>query len=156
VRGVFHSQRIGREPASRKEIKRADGIAGAGLLACAGRSGSLVYDCNPRVRATVLIVSCSEVDHPAPPGVSASVYFLPKTASVVSAHSRAFFYRHILSNIGRVATRDSSRTVAGIPDLFTALCEDDSMYALFKTLNGASCSRPCLTAHRTYQAMISL
>ncbi|VDC04111.1 unnamed protein product [Peniophora sp. CBMAI 1063] len=42
---------------------------------------------------------------------------------------------HILSNVGRVATRDSSRTVATVTDLFTALCEDDAMYALFKSLH---------------------
>ncbi|KZV65668.1 hypothetical protein PENSPDRAFT_655546 [Peniophora sp. CONT] len=42
---------------------------------------------------------------------------------------------HILSNVGRVATRDSSRTVASVTDLFTALCEDDAMYALFKSLH---------------------
>jgi hypothetical protein len=45
--------------------------------------------------------------------------------------------RHILSNVGRVATRDSSRTQASIPDLLTALCEDDSMYVLFRSLQGA-------------------
>ncbi|KAI0065950.1 hypothetical protein BV25DRAFT_1619008 [Artomyces pyxidatus] len=41
---------------------------------------------------------------------------------------------HILSNVGRVATRDSSRTTAGLQDLFVALCEDDSIYPLFKTM----------------------
>lgn len=44
--------------------------------------------------------------------------------------------RHILSNVGRVATRDSSRTTASSQDLFVALCEDDSMYTLFKTMKG--------------------
>ncbi|KAI0320277.1 hypothetical protein OF83DRAFT_1105910 [Amylostereum chailletii] len=42
---------------------------------------------------------------------------------------------HILTNVGRVATRDSSRTAAGVQDLFTALCEDGSMYALFRRMN---------------------
>ncbi|KAF9266267.1 hypothetical protein L218DRAFT_922830 [Marasmius fiardii PR-910] len=42
---------------------------------------------------------------------------------------------HILSNVGRVAARDSSRTTATIQDVFTALCEDDSIYGLFKTMN---------------------
>ncbi|KII95279.1 hypothetical protein PLICRDRAFT_208916 [Plicaturopsis crispa FD-325 SS-3] len=41
---------------------------------------------------------------------------------------------HILSNVGRVAARDSSRTSATVQDLFVALCEDDSIYGLFKSL----------------------
>ncbi|KAA1466745.1 hypothetical protein DENSPDRAFT_831626 [Dentipellis sp. KUC8613] len=41
---------------------------------------------------------------------------------------------HVLSNVGRVATRDSSSTVAGLQDLFVALCEDDSIYSLFRTM----------------------
>ncbi|KAI0268310.1 hypothetical protein BC834DRAFT_686389 [Gloeopeniophorella convolvens] len=39
---------------------------------------------------------------------------------------------HILSNVGRVATRDSSKEVAGTQDLFIALCEDDNIYPMFK------------------------
>ncbi|KIP10405.1 hypothetical protein PHLGIDRAFT_115528 [Phlebiopsis gigantea 11061_1 CR5-6] len=41
---------------------------------------------------------------------------------------------HILSNVGRVAARDSSRTVATVRDLFVALCEDASVYSAFKTM----------------------
>ncbi|PPR02640.1 hypothetical protein CVT24_002123 [Panaeolus cyanescens] len=41
---------------------------------------------------------------------------------------------HILSNVGRVAARDSSRTYAHVNDLFVALCEDGSIYGLFKTM----------------------
>ncbi|KAF8914298.1 hypothetical protein CPB84DRAFT_1721254 [Gymnopilus junonius] len=41
---------------------------------------------------------------------------------------------HILSNVGRVAARDSSRTSATVNDLYIALCEDDSIYGLFKTM----------------------
>ncbi|EIM88094.1 uncharacterized protein STEHIDRAFT_167449 [Stereum hirsutum FP-91666 SS1] len=41
---------------------------------------------------------------------------------------------HILSNVGRVATRDSSTTTASLEDLFVALCEDDSMFSLFRTM----------------------
>ncbi|KZP13483.1 hypothetical protein FIBSPDRAFT_897397 [Athelia psychrophila] len=41
---------------------------------------------------------------------------------------------HVLSNVGKVATRDSSRTTATMQDLFVALCEDDSIYGLFKTM----------------------
>ncbi|GJJ07337.1 hypothetical protein Clacol_001538 [Clathrus columnatus] len=41
---------------------------------------------------------------------------------------------HILSNVGRVVARDSSRTTAHSSDLYTALCEDESIYPLFKTM----------------------
>ncbi|KAF8076707.1 hypothetical protein FPV67DRAFT_1559110 [Lyophyllum atratum] len=41
---------------------------------------------------------------------------------------------HILSNVGRVAARDSSRASATVQDLFVALCEDHSIYDLFKTM----------------------
>ncbi|KAI0307207.1 hypothetical protein B0F90DRAFT_1686276 [Multifurca ochricompacta] len=41
---------------------------------------------------------------------------------------------HILSSVGRVATRDSSKEVAGTHDLFVALCEDDAIYPIFKVL----------------------
>ncbi|THH31927.1 hypothetical protein EUX98_g2297 [Antrodiella citrinella] len=41
---------------------------------------------------------------------------------------------HILSLVSRVVSRDSSRTVATVQDLFVALCEDDSMYGMFKTM----------------------
>ncbi|KAJ7167697.1 hypothetical protein C8R46DRAFT_1191771 [Mycena filopes] len=41
---------------------------------------------------------------------------------------------HILSNVGRVAARDSSRTGATVQDVFVALCEDHSIYALFKSM----------------------
>ncbi|KAK7470255.1 hypothetical protein VKT23_001689 [Stygiomarasmius scandens] len=42
---------------------------------------------------------------------------------------------HILSNVGRVASRDSSRNTATVNDVFVALCEDESIYGLFKTMN---------------------
>ncbi|EIN10951.1 hypothetical protein PUNSTDRAFT_133012 [Punctularia strigosozonata HHB-11173 SS5] len=41
---------------------------------------------------------------------------------------------HTLGIVGRVAARDSSRNVATVQDLFVALCEDDSMYGLFKSM----------------------
>ncbi|KAI0920778.1 hypothetical protein AcW1_005045 [Taiwanofungus camphoratus] len=41
---------------------------------------------------------------------------------------------HVLSNVSRVAARDSSRTIATIQDVFTALCEDDSMYSTFRAM----------------------
>ncbi|KAJ6561459.1 hypothetical protein DFH09DRAFT_1364409 [Mycena vulgaris] len=41
---------------------------------------------------------------------------------------------HILSNVGRVAARDSSRTGATVQDVFVALCEDHSIYELFKSM----------------------
>lgn len=46
--------------------------------------------------------------------------------------------RHILSNVSRVAARDSSRTLATVNDLFIALCEDPSIYPTFKTMKGKS------------------
>ncbi|KAG1768667.1 hypothetical protein EDD22DRAFT_771996 [Suillus occidentalis] len=41
---------------------------------------------------------------------------------------------HILSNVGRVASRDSSRATANSQDLFIALCEDSTIYGFFKNL----------------------
>ncbi|KAG6861843.1 hypothetical protein C0995_011140 [Termitomyces sp. Mi166 len=41
---------------------------------------------------------------------------------------------HILSNVGRVVARDSSRTNAIAQDLFIALCEDHTIYDLFKKM----------------------
>ncbi|KAK0206893.1 hypothetical protein DFS33DRAFT_1317748 [Desarmillaria ectypa] len=41
---------------------------------------------------------------------------------------------HVLSNVGRVASRDSSRTSATVHDVFVALCEDETIYGLFKTM----------------------
>ena len=46
--------------------------------------------------------------------------------------------RHILSNVARVAARDSSRNHATLHDLFVALCEDQSIYTLFKDMKGDS------------------
>ena len=47
-----------------------------------------------------------------------------------------FFPRHIVSNVGRVVARDSSRAIANGQDLFIALCEDTSIYGLFKNMAG--------------------
>ncbi|KAG1833559.1 hypothetical protein EV424DRAFT_945784 [Suillus variegatus] len=41
---------------------------------------------------------------------------------------------HILSNVGRVASRDSSRATANSQDLFIALCEDSTIYGFFKNM----------------------
>ncbi|KAF8559139.1 hypothetical protein OG21DRAFT_1432124 [Imleria badia] len=41
---------------------------------------------------------------------------------------------HIVSNVGRVAARDSSRAIANGQDLFIALCEDSSIYGFFKNM----------------------
>jgi hypothetical protein len=45
-------------------------------------------------------------------------------------------FRHVLSSVSRVATRDSSKEVAGTHDLFIALCEDDAIYPVFKVSRG--------------------
>jgi hypothetical protein len=50
--------------------------------------------------------------------------------------------RHTLGIVGRVAARDSSRNVATVQDLFVALCEDSSMYGLFKTMKGTHLMQP--------------
>ena len=47
-------------------------------------------------------------------------------------------HRRILSSVGRVATRDSSKDAAGTHDLFVALCEDDAIYPIFKGSKGMS------------------
>ena len=47
--------------------------------------------------------------------------------------------RHVLSNVSRVAARDSSRTLATVQDLFIALGEDDAIYGMFKSMKGESC-----------------
>jgi hypothetical protein len=46
-------------------------------------------------------------------------------------------YRHILSNVGRVTARDSSKASATVQDLFVALCEDNAIYGLFRSMKGA-------------------
>lgn len=46
------------------------------------------------------------------------------------------FIRHILSNISRVVSRDSSRTSATLNDLFVAICEDVTLYGTFKAMRG--------------------
>ena len=45
-------------------------------------------------------------------------------------------HRHILVNVARVVGRDASRSSAHVSDLNLALCEDDSIYQLFKTMKG--------------------
>ncbi|THV08194.1 hypothetical protein K435DRAFT_814695 [Dendrothele bispora CBS 962.96] len=61
----------------------------------------------------------------------------PPKASLVSpaALYLTAILEHILSNVGRVASRDSSRNTATVNDVFIALCEDESIYSLFKTMN---------------------
>jgi len=49
--------------------------------------------------------------------------------------------RHILSNISRVVSRDSSRTSATLNDLFVAICEDVTLYGTFKAMKGAVAHR---------------
>ncbi|KIO12460.1 hypothetical protein M404DRAFT_677760 [Pisolithus tinctorius Marx 270] len=41
---------------------------------------------------------------------------------------------HVLSNVSRVVARDSSRATANSQDLFVALCEDNTIYGLFKNM----------------------
>ena len=46
------------------------------------------------------------------------------------------FNRHVLSNISREVSRDSSRTSATLNDLFVAICEDVTLYGTFKQMKG--------------------
>ena len=48
------------------------------------------------------------------------------------------FSRHILGNLARVVGRDASRATAQVADLYVALCEDETIYGLFKTMKGSS------------------
>lgn len=59
-------------------------------------------------------------------------------SNAISYHGIYTEPRHILSNVGRVASRDSSRSAATANDLFVALCEDHSIYGFFKTMKGTS------------------
>lgn len=43
---------------------------------------------------------------------------------------------HVLSQLARVVARDSSIAVAGVQDLYVALCEDENIWGLFKRLQG--------------------
>jgi len=43
---------------------------------------------------------------------------------------------HVLRQLSRVVARDSSIAVAGVQDLYVALCEDESIWGLFKRLQG--------------------
>jgi hypothetical protein len=62
---------------------------------------------------------------------------------------KIFFYildihtepRHVLSNVGRVASRDSSRTTATTDDLLVAFCEEDFIYRFFKSMKGMLAQR---------------
>ncbi|CAA7258588.1 unnamed protein product [Cyclocybe aegerita] len=67
--------------------------------------------------------------HPHPPKVA----LLDPAALYLTAIIESMC-EHILSNVGRVAARDSSRTYATVNDLFIALCEDDSIYGLFRAM----------------------
>ncbi|KAK2465956.1 hypothetical protein APHAL10511_001597 [Amanita phalloides] len=55
--------------------------------------------------------------------------FLYKTAQLIGET-----HRHILGDVAKVTARDSSRTDATIQDLYTALCEDESIYGTFKPM----------------------
>lgn len=52
---------------------------------------------------------------------------------------------HVLAQLSRVVARDSSIATAGVQDLYVALCEDESIWGLFKRLQGES--RPVVIAN---------
>ena len=62
--------------------------------------------------------------------------YCPATSCSVSRNT-SHATRHILSDVSRVASRDSSRAMATMQDLYTALCEEEGIYSFFKTLEGA-------------------
>lgn len=49
---------------------------------------------------------------------------------------RRHICEHILSKLSQVVARDSSIVTANVQDLYTALCEDDSVYGFFKRMDG--------------------
>ncbi|KAH9939258.1 uncharacterized protein BXZ73DRAFT_44012 [Epithele typhae] len=55
---------------------------------------------------------------------------------------------HVLSNVSRVASRDSSRTLATVQDLFIALGEDDTIYSMFKAMKVYEHIEALSKAHR--------
>ena len=63
--------------------------------------------------------------------------------------------------MSRVAARDSSRTLATVQDVFTALGEDDTIYTMFKSMKGdlplffpVTASRSSLGLRRQSQRML--
>lgn len=62
-----------------------------------------------------------------------NVQFIPPAALYLTAIIE-HVCEHVLSNTGRVASRDSSRSTATLQDLFIALCEDDAIYGLFRIM----------------------
>ncbi|EKM59939.1 uncharacterized protein PHACADRAFT_181874 [Phanerochaete carnosa HHB-10118-sp] len=70
-----------------------------------------------------------EAGNPHPPGVR-----LVSPAALYLTAILEHICEHILSDVSRVAARDSSRAVATVQDLFVALCEDASVYSMFRTM----------------------
>lgn len=55
--------------------------------------------------------------------------------SVIQLNDHRHVCEHILSSVARIA-RDSETAVAGPQDLYTALCEDESVWGFFKRMKG--------------------
>lgn len=64
-------------------------------------------------------------------------YIVLMVMSLLHANYNLVSVRHILSLVSRVVSRDASRTVAAVQDVFVALCEDDAMYGMFRSMKGA-------------------
>lgn len=62
---------------------------------------------------------------------------------------------HILSSVARIVARDSGTAVAGPQDLYTALCEDESVWGFFKRMKGEPFIVQKLSNH-VLQSKISL
>lgn len=93
------------------------------------------------------MTSCETVPRPSADDlllIHTDTFASKKFASLVLRQSNRkffiFFYRHILGNVGRVVGRDASRATAQVQDLYVALCEDETVYNLFKTMKGGCCT----------------
>lgn len=47
-----------------------------------------------------------------------------------------YFAEHVLAALGRVVARDSSAGVATVQDLYVTLCEDETVWGMFRRLKG--------------------
>ncbi|KAG8829110.1 hypothetical protein FRC17_007126 [Serendipita sp. 399] len=63
---------------------------------------------------------------------------------------------HVLGNLARVVGRDASRATAQVGDLYVALCEDETIYGLFKTMKGLIFSVATLIKKGTLIAVLNL
>lgn len=56
--------------------------------------------------------------------------------STIQLDNHRHVCEHILSSVARIVARDSGTAVAGLQELYTALCEDESVWGFFKRMKG--------------------